>query len=88
MMQSSLYTEGLAEGLAKGLAKGAAQGAMEGRLTAERELCAAFAQKHHPAILDHVRPAIEACADPARLKEWALAASDLTDAEFLKLLVG
>jgi predicted transposase YdaD len=78
MIQSSLYTEGRAEGRAEGEARG--------RLEAERELCAAFAAKHHPAVFEHVRLQIEACEDPARLKEWALAASDLNDSEFLKLL--
>jgi hypothetical protein len=29
---------------------------------------------------------IVACPDPGQLKEWALAASDLSDAEFLRLL--
>ena len=29
---------------------------------------------------------IEACGDTARLREWALAASDLSDAEFLNRL--
>jgi hypothetical protein len=73
MIQSSLYTGGRAEGLA------------EGRLMGERELCAAITQKHHPAVFDRVRPLIEACSDPVRLKEWALVAPDLTDADFLKL---
>ena len=78
MMQSSLYVEGKAEGEAKGRA--------EGRLEAERELCVALVRKHHAPVFDRARPLIEACGDPARLKQWALAASDLSDAEFLKLL--
>ena len=72
MMQSSLYVEGRAEG----------------RLDAERELCDALTRKHHPAVFDRAKSIIEACDNPARLKEWALAASDLSDAEFLKLLSG
>jgi hypothetical protein len=74
MIQSSLYTEGRAEGLAAG------------RLEAERELCMALARKHHPGVFDQARQTIEACQDPDRLKEWALAASDLDDAGFLRLL--
>jgi len=78
MIQSSLYTEGRAEGRAEGEARG--------RLEAERELCTAFAAKHHPAVFERVRLQIETCEDLTRLKEWALAASDLDDSEFLKLL--
>lgn len=78
MIQSSLYVAGRAEGLAEGEAKG--------RLESERELCAALARKHHPAVFDQARPLIEACPDPARLKEWALAASDLGESEFLRLI--
>lgn len=86
MIQSSLYTEGLANGRAEGEARGRAEGEVRGRLEAERELCAAFAAKHHPSVFDRVRPMIESCDDLARLKEWALAASDLSDSEFLRLL--
>ena len=75
-----------AEGQAEGEAKGRAEGEARGRLDAERELCAAWARKHHPAVFDRARPVIEGCDDPGRLKEWALAASGLSDAEFLKLL--
>ena len=82
MIQSSLYVEGRAEGEAKGRAEGEATG----RLADARELCAALARKHRPAVFDRAKPLIESCDDPARLKEWALAASDLSDAEFLKLL--
>ena len=74
MIQSSLYTEGRAEGR------------VEGRLEAERELCLALALKYHPAVYDHLRLRVEACDEPARLKEWALAASDLSDAEYVTLL--
>ena len=76
--QSSLYTEGRAEGRA--------EGETLGRIEAERELCAALAAKHHAAVFERARPLIETCQDPARLKEWALAASDLSDSDFLKLL--
>jgi hypothetical protein len=74
MIQSSLYTEGLAEGR------------VEGRVEGERELCVALAQKHHPAVFDRARSIIETCPDPDRLKTWALSASDLSDDEFLNLL--
>lgn len=82
VIESSLYREALDEGLAKGEARGR----VEGRLDAERDLCAALASKHHPAVFDRARRVIEGCEDPARLKEWALAASDLNDVEFLRLL--
>jgi predicted transposase YdaD len=59
---------------------------LEGLAKGEREICAALAHKHHPAIFERTRPVIESCSDPMRLKEWALAASDLSDADFLRLL--
>jgi predicted transposase YdaD len=74
MIESSLYVEGRAEGRA------------EGRVEDARELCAALAQKHHPAVLDRAQRLIEACPDLTTLRAWALAASDLDDAEYLKLL--
>ncbi|HET7292868.1 MAG TPA: hypothetical protein VFM88_10615 [Vicinamibacteria bacterium] len=73
-MQSSLYTAGLVDGEALD------------RLEAERKLCVALARKHHLAVFDRVRPRIEGCDDPTRLKAWALATSDLSDSEFLSLL--
>jgi hypothetical protein len=51
-----------------------------------RELCAALSLKHHPSAFERLRPMIDACDDPARLKEWALAASDLDDQAFLQLV--
>ena len=100
MMQSSLYQEGLAdgrsegrtegrtEGRIEGRAEGRTEGRTEGRLEVERELCAALAFKHHPAVFGRARPIIESCQDPDRLREAALRASDLTDGEFLRLLDG
>jgi predicted transposase YdaD len=82
MMESSLYQAGLAEGRSEGLSEGRS----EGRLEAAREVCAALARKHHPAVFDRARPLIDSCQDLARLREWALGASDLSDADFLKLL--
>jgi len=70
MIQSSLYVEGEAQG----------------RINGERELCAALARKHHPTVFERARTAIDRCDDPQRLKDWALAASDLSDEDFLKLL--
>jgi hypothetical protein len=86
MIQSSLYVEGRTEGRVEGRVEGRLEGRAEGRLDAERELCSELARKHHPVVFDRARPLIEACGDPARLKEWALAASDLSDAEFLNRL--
>jgi len=76
--QSSLYVEGKAEGKAEGVA--------EGRLADAREFCTALARKHHPTVFHRVEGVIVSCNDPARLKEWAIAASDLSDAEFVALL--
>jgi hypothetical protein len=63
-----------------------AQAERKGRVQAERELCIALAAKHHPTVIDRARPQIEACEDPARLTEWALAACDLSDADYLTML--
>lgn len=70
MLQSSLYVEGRAEG----------------RLDAQRELCVALTRKYHPAIGTAALTRIGACSNRARLEQWALAAPDLNDAEFLRLL--
>jgi predicted transposase YdaD len=84
MIQSSIYEWGLAEGRTQGRTQGLSEGLSAGRLEAERDLCLALVAKHHPAILDRARPLIEACADPVRLKDWALTASDLDAAAFLR----
>ncbi len=78
MMQSSQYFEGKAEGEVKGR--------VEGRIEEAREFCSALARKYHAAVFDRIEGIIAACTDPARLKEWGLAASGLEDAEFLNLL--
>ncbi len=70
MMQSSLYVEGKAEG----------------RIEEARAFCTVLARKHHAAAFDRIEGIIAACTDPARLKEWGGVASDLSDAEFLKLI--
>ena len=59
-----------------------AGGVVEG----EKRLCVALIAKYHPHVLEQARPMIEACEDPARLQEWALAAPELNDSELLKLL--
>jgi predicted transposase YdaD len=76
--ESSVYVEGKAEGKAEGIAAG--------RLQDAREFCAAISRKHHPAVFARVEPLIANCSDPVKLKEWAVAASDLNDAEFVALL--
>ena len=50
------------------------------------QLCVELARKHHPAVVERAVPVIEACADSSRLTEWALAASDLDDSAFLRLV--
>jgi hypothetical protein len=72
MIQSSLYTAGLAEG----------------RLESERELCSALVRKYHAAIAELALERIGSSQDTAKLREWALAAPDLDDAQFLSLLRG
>ena len=78
MIQSSLYVEGKSEGKAEGMA--------EGRLDEARGFCTTLARKHHPAVFDRLDGIIAACTDRERLEEWAVRASDLSDAEFLALL--
>lgn len=68
--QSSLYVEGKADG----------------RLEVARETCVEHAQKYHHAVFGRVEPLIAGCNDPVRLKEWTLAAPDVSDDEFLALL--
>lgn len=59
---------------------------LEGLADAHRESCVAFARKYHPLVFERTRPIIESCDDTARLEQWLLAAPDLSDSEFLKLL--
>ena len=59
---------------------------VEGKAEGARETCVALARKHHAPVFDRVEPLIAACDDLDRLREWALAASDLSDDEFLTLL--
>ena len=59
---------------------------VEGKLEGAREACVALARKHHAGVFDRVASIIAACDDSARLKAWALAASDLSDDEFLALI--
>jgi hypothetical protein len=43
-------------------------------------------KQQHPAILSVVAPVIEACADVGRLRDWALAAPRMSDAEFVRVV--
>jgi hypothetical protein len=72
MAQLRAYTEALAEG----------------RLQAGREMCSALMLKHHPEVFAQLRPVIETCTDPATLELWALSATDMDDAEMMKLVRG
>jgi hypothetical protein len=67
---SSLYTAGEAEG----------------RLEVWREGCVALARRYHPRVVERAGTVIDRCEDQARLEQWLLAAPDLSDSEFLKLL--
>jgi predicted transposase YdaD len=94
MIQSSLYVEGKAEGKvegkaegeAEGRARGKVEGRAEGELDKAREVCVALARKHHSAVFDRAEGVIAASTDSTLLMEWAVRASDLSDAEFLALL--
>ena len=92
MIQSSLYVEGKAEGRTEGRTEGRAEGREagreEGQIENARAVCAALALKHHPAVFERVEGVIAACVDPARLMDWIVRASDVSDAEFLDLVVG
>ncbi len=58
----------------------------EGRIEAERALCLTLVSRHHPALLAHAAPRIEACTDPAILEAWILAASEPGDNPLTRLL--
>jgi hypothetical protein len=63
-----------------------AEGRAEGAVVTARSLCAELVKQHHPAILSVVAPVIAACVDGERLQSWALAASQLSDAELVRLV--
>jgi hypothetical protein len=58
----------------------------EGELQGTRKVCAPVVRKLHPAIFDRLQGRIDGCRDSALLERWALAASELSDSEFLELL--
>jgi hypothetical protein len=62
------------------------EGKQDGKLEGAREACAAVARKHHPRVFERVASVIAACDEPSRLNEWILAASDLSDDEFVALV--
>jgi hypothetical protein len=94
VMGSSLFAEvkkrsraeGRAKGRAEGLAEGRAEGRAEGEIVVARSLCAKLVRQHHPAILSLLAPVIEECADAGRLQSWALAASQVSGVELVRLL--
>ena len=63
-----------------------AEGRAEGQADTARTVCLGFAKQHHEGLLPLVAPLIKECSDPALLQEWALAASRLSDDEFLALV--
>jgi len=73
MIQSSVWQAALAEGKAEGL-------------QAERGLCLEFIKRHHPSLLPKAKACVDACTDPAVLRNWILSAGQLDDAGFARLL--
>jgi hypothetical protein len=63
-----------------------AEGLAEGQVIAARSLCVDFVKQHRPGILSLVSPVIGVCADAGRLRDWALAAPRVSDAEFVRLV--
>jgi hypothetical protein len=63
-----------------------AEGRAEGEVVVARSLCAELVKQHHAAILSVVAPLIEACSDAGRIQAWALAASQVSDAELVRLV--
>ena len=61
-----------------------AEGRAEGEITAARDLCLDFVRQHHPDLRSRLAPAIQACADVALLRTWALAAPQMSDDEFAR----
>jgi predicted transposase YdaD len=90
VMASSLWAEAVSQGRREGRQKGRQEGRQEGRaegaVAEARDFCAELARQLHPAVADRVVPLIEACSDVARLHQWGLQASKLSDAEFLRLV--
>ena len=62
------------------------RGRAEGRVDYARTVCLSFAKQHHEGLLPLVAPHVKRCSDPSLLQEWALAASRLSDDEFLALV--
>ena len=58
----------------------------KGEIEAARSLCTDLARQHHAKAFPLVATAIEACADPRILREWALAAPLTSDDEFVRLV--
>jgi len=64
----------------------ARKGREEGAIREARAFCAALVREHHPQIADRMAPVIEACADVARLHEWGLQSTRVSDAELERLV--
>jgi hypothetical protein len=63
-----------------------AEGRAEGEIVAARSLCAELAKQQHPGVFAVVAPVIDACTDARRLRDWALAAARVSDAELVRLV--
>jgi len=78
VMASSLWAEAAREGRK--------EGRLEGAVAEARAFCIKLTREHDPEVADRVVPVIEACSDVDRLHDWGLQASQLPDAEFLRLV--
>jgi hypothetical protein len=72
-------------------AKELRQARAEGRAEAVRSIrqtCADIVRRFHPALVERVAPAIEACDSLPTLRKWTMAATELSDDEFASLVTG
>ena len=58
----------------------------EGVQAEQKGLCLEFIKRHHPGLLPKAKACVDACTDPAVLRDWILSAGDLDDAGFARLL--
>ncbi len=78
MLESSVWRE--AE------ERGERRGAIKGRVEGEREACLTLLSAFHPDLTTRLRPAIERCADPERLKAWLVQIPRLTPDALARLI--
>lgn len=80
------FRQARADGLAKGLVRGRVEGRIEGRVEAARETCLDIVRSCHPRTLPRVAHAIAACQSPRTLRNWAVAAARVPEADFVAVV--